>query len=140
MLAALALAAASAWLGVLLFHAAVVAPSAFQALDREEAGAVVRRVFPRYHAAGLVLGLGGGLAAGLAHAQGPGRWAAYALVAAAVTTAVSWGGLTPRMREAREAGADDRYRRLHGRSMVLNLAAILLVAGGVAGAVWAVAT
>lgn len=137
MLAVVALAAAAAWLGVLLFHTAVVAPSAFQALDRDESGAVVRRIFPRYHAAGVLLGAGGGLAAGRAHGAGPGRWAAYALLLAAVVTLASWRGLTPRMRGAREAGDDERYRRLHGASMALNLGVILLVALGALGAGWA---
>lgn len=137
MLAAVALAAASAWLGILLFHTAVVAPSAFQALDRTEAGAVVRRIFPRYHGVGVFLGGAGGLAAGQAHAGGPGRWAAYALLIAAVVTLASWRGLTPRMEGAREAGDDEEHRRLHGLSMALNLAAILLVALGALAAGWA---
>jgi steroid 5-alpha reductase family enzyme len=133
MLAVAALVAASAWLGILLFHTAVVASAAFQVLDREEAGAVVRRIFPRYHAVGLVLGAGAGVAAAGAHAAGPGRWAAYALLVAALVTVGSWRGLIPPMEEARTQGEDERFRRLHGLSMALNLGVILLVAGGVAG-------
>lgn len=134
-----ALVLAAAWLGILVFHTVVVAPSAFQALDREEAGAVVRRIFPRYHALGIALGAGAGLAASRAHVAGPGRWASYALLVAALATVGSWRGITPRMRRAREAGEEERYRKLHGLSMAVNLVVTLLAGLGALGAGWALA-
>src|SRR6186997_537315 len=49
--------AISAWLGMLSFLAAVVAPAAFGVLDRPAAGRLIAWVMPRYHWAALGLGV-----------------------------------------------------------------------------------
>ena len=120
----------------LIFFSFVVAPALFRVLDPSHAGDVVAVVFPRYYA----LGVGAGviaLATGLVLARDAGGgWWRGALVAIAIGLAVTtWAGgvVQPRARRLRaamqtagesspEAAA---FRRLHGRAVALNAAALL---------------
>ena len=132
----LAAAAIVCWLGVMGFFAAVVAPAAFAALDREAAGRFVAAIFPRYYAVGV--GLGGlallALLLRLPLRDGrPGGWLSLLLVAAMLrSTLYAWLVVLPAAHAAREAlrlaapaaGAVSTeglaFTRLHRLSSLLN--------------------
>ena len=130
--------AVTLWLGVMAFFAFVVAPAAFATLDREAAGRFVGAVFPRYYAAGMVLGL---VAAGLAGSRllGGGRpsdWLPLLLVVVMLAlTVYAWVVVLPAAHAAREAmrgapaegvaAAAERFAGLHRRSGILNAAVML---------------
>ena len=144
----LALAAVSSWLGIMGFLALAVAPAAFSALPREEAGRLVGAIFPRYYAAGAILG-GLSLAAlavsGLGRAWRIGDWAVAGLVGLMLAlTLYGWLVVLPAAHAAREAmltagpaSAEAlAFGRLHRLSTALNgaviaagLAAVLLMIG-----------
>ena len=131
--------AVTLWLGVMAFFAFVVAPAAFATLEREAAGRFVGAVFPRYYAAGMVLGLVA--LAGLAGSRllGGGRpsdWLPLLLVVVMLAlTFYAWVVVLPAAHAAREAmrrapaegvaAAAERFAGLHRRSGILNAAVML---------------
>jgi hypothetical protein len=126
-----------AWLAIMAFFAAVVAPAAFASLDREAAGRFVSAVFPRYYGIGVALG---GLAllalAGRAWV-GPRRpwdWLPVVLVGVMLaTTLYAWLVVLPAAHRAREAMRQSApaaaeataFARLHRLSGLLNGTAML---------------
>jgi hypothetical protein len=129
------------WLSVMVFFAAIVAPAAFTALDREAAGRFVSAVFPRYYLGGAALGVVA-LAALVARAA-VGRFRvgdALPLLLVAVmlaATLYAWLVVLPAAHAAREAarqavaGAASpeamAFARLHRLSGVLN--GVTMIAG-----------
>ena len=119
------------WVGAIVFQSAVVASSVFTTLDADDAGAFLRRLFPRFFRAGIVCGAGMLVGIGVIYAAGvrDGR-----LVALAMTTAVmialqfSAGRMVPAINAARDAGEAGRRRfgRLHGINVLLTIAALLV--------------
>lgn len=125
-------AALGCWLGAIVFFSFVGAPTTFAVLTREQAGRVVRAVFPRYYDLGLALGV-------LAVAAGAvrGLWWGFPLALLALLAATAAGValfayarwvLLPRMGRA----SDDAFERYHRRAVVANGAAMLAVAVGLA--------
>ena len=129
--------AVSLWLGAMAFLAVVVAPVAFATLDREAAGRFVSAVFPRYYAAGLLLGV---LAlAGIGWRWCVGGWRSRDGLALALVlvmlglTLYAWAVVLPQAHAAREAlrqtGAAStdafRFARLHRLSGALNTMAMV---------------
>lgn len=129
--------AVSLWLGAMALLAFVVAPAAFATLEREAAGRLVSAVFPRYYAAGLLLGV---LAlGGIGWRWWAGGWRfrdglALALVLVMLgLTLYAWAVVLPQAHAAREAlrqtGAAStdalRFARLHRLSSVLNAMAMV---------------
>ena len=116
---------AAAVLGAMLFFAAVVAPLVFAHFPEDEAGAFIRRLFPRYYD---VLAIVSALAAVLA--LGTLEGVILAAVAALFVLSRFW--LMPRINAARDAGAAavNRFETLHRASVIINLVqmAALLVA------------
>jgi hypothetical protein len=114
--------------GAMAFFTAIVAPAAFRVLAVDQAGLLVRRLFPIYY---LVMAVAAALAAMLTGFESPAAGRVLALVAALFMAKRML--LLPRMerhRAGREAGDEDAtraFRRLHGFSMVLNLAAAAAV-------------
>lgn len=111
-------------LGAGAFLSFVLAPMVFRVLEPPEASRFLRALFPRYYRVLLACGV---VLAGLVGFVRPG------LLAPAVALAMLAGAslaLVPRINAARDAGepAAGRFRRLHGLSVVLNLA--MLVASG----------
>ena len=110
--------------GAMAFFTAVVAPAAFRVLAADQAGLLVRRLFPVYY---LVMAAAAALAAMLIGFDSPAAGRVLALVAALFMAKRVL--LLPRMerqragREAGDAEATRAFRRLHGLSMVLNLVA-----------------
>ena len=110
--------------GAMIFFTAVVAPAAFRVLAAEQAGLLVRRLFPIYY---LVMALAAALAAMLIGFDSPAAGRVLAVVA--VLFMAKRALLLPRMeryrsrRQAGDADATRAFRRLHGLSMVLNLIA-----------------
>ncbi len=137
--------AIAAWLGMLGFLAAVVAPAAFGVLERPAAARFVSTVMPRYHWAALALGLVA--AVGLLARRDPagvawlGRAPLVLVLLMLGLTAASLFLLLPEMEglrdsalAARAAGRADapevsRFGRLHALSSVAGMA--VMAAGAV---------
>ena len=126
-------------LGGMLFFALAVAPTVFRALPAEHAGVFLRAMFPRYYFWGLVTAI---LATSLAlFAQADG-----AVIAACTIVAVLFvyarQQLMPAINRARDArlGGDEnaagRFRRLHGLSVLVNLAQLLLLIAATVRLIW----
>ncbi len=113
---------AAAVLGSMLFFAAVVAPLVFAHFPEADAGAFIRRLFPRYYdvlavvtAAGSLFALGsvvGGL-----------------MSAVMVLFVFSRFWLMPRINDARDAGRESRFALLHRASVIINFLQMLALIG-----------
>ncbi len=121
--AALVLTAAA--FGGMAFLAAVFAPKVFRTLPREEAGRLMRAIFPAYYKTGatvlalaaLALLPGGSYGVEIALLSGT----AFAFVALHVL-------LLPRIEERRKTGDRAGFARLHKISAGVNLAQFVAVA------------
>ena len=125
------------WIGEIAAFSFLVAPAVFRVLDSAAAGDVVGAIFPRYYLLGAVAGATAcGLGLVLANASGNPRWwlAAVAVLGVGLAATV-WAGMVvqPRARSLRvamqaagpESPAAAEFRRLHGRAVALNGAALL---------------
>ena len=122
----------AATLGAMIFFAAGIAPTVFQALPADEAGIFLRRLFPRYY---LALILGSGLAGLL--------WVSSQPIASGVCLLIAFSTLwirqrlVPRINRLRDAelagdvSAGHGFARLHrlsvGINMILLLALVVLL-------------
>ena len=116
--------------GVIVLQTAIFAPTIFKTLELEEAGVLLRSLFPKFFVLLALLG-------------------ASALVSSALkpdTTMVQWvlGGLSlvcplicrwmiPATNKARDEGDDATFKRLHTASVVLTLVVLL---GNLVTPVW----
>ncbi len=119
---------AAAILGAMLFFAAVVAPLVFAHFPEAEAGAFIRRLFPRYYDVLAV-------AAALGSLFATGTLIGSLLTAVMVLFVFSRFWLMPRINAARDAGRDARFARLHRSSVVIHLVQMLALSTVVALAV-----
>ena len=122
----LALYVVAATLGAMLFFAVGVAPTVFRALPIEQAGLLLRTLFPRYY---LALIVGSGLAGGL--------WISSAPMAAAICLLIAGSTLwirqrlVPRINQLRDAelagdaAAGARFAALHRVSVIINMVQLL---------------
>lgn len=123
------------WVGALIFLSFLMAPTAFSVLDQKDASRFVRAIFPRYY--GLGVGCGVFALLGLVGLGGvSSAWTGPLLLEIAiivVMTCLTIYSLTlvPRINAARDAGQaqDDRFKRLHKRSVVLNAIVLFLGLG-----------
>ena len=117
------------WIGAIIFHSAVVAPSVFAGLDEPTARRFLRDLFPKFFKLGLICGGLTLAAAGLAlwfGAEG-----ASALLAAALLMTILEGislWMVPSINAARDAGAEGaaRFTRLHRISVMLTVLILLI--------------
>lgn len=127
----IALYATAILLGSMLFFSFVVTPVVFRTLDGEAASRFLRALFPLYYIAIIVLGAIAALMLALAAQPMPAAAMAVTAALAVLTRQI----LIPQLdalragRAAGDAGAVRSFRRLHGLSMVINLAQMLAVAG-----------
>ncbi len=115
--------------GSMVFFAIVVAPQVFRSLDPSSAGTFLRRLFPIYYL------WGAGLAGAGALAFLPLLWEASVILAVVCAGFVfAREALMPRINAYRDlelagdATAQRPFARLHGLSVAINLAQIILVA------------
>jgi len=125
------------WIGEIAAFSFLVAPLVFRVLGAPAAGDVVGAIFPRYYVVGAITAATAcGLGLVLANASSRPRWWLGAVAAAAVgLAAMLWAGtvVQPRARSLRaamqaagpESPAAAEFRRLHGRAVTLNAAALL---------------
>jgi hypothetical protein len=124
----LAIALLAAALGIMVFFAGVVTPSAFRSLPKDEAGRFIRTLFPLYYFALGVLTTLAALAAAYAAPL-----AAALVAAAAVGFVVARQVIRPRLnalRDGAQAGDPEAKRRfdgLHRASVLLNAGQALLL-------------
>ena len=113
---------AAAILGAMLFFAAVVAPLVFAHFPEADAGAFIRRLFPRYYdVLAIVTALGSLFALGSV--------VGALMSAVMVLFVVSRFWLMPRINAARDAGRNARFALLHRVSVIINVAQILALLG-----------
>lgn len=105
---------AAAILGAMLFFATVVAPLVFRHFPEAEAGAFIRRLFPRYYD---VLAIASVLASVFVIGTLPG--VLLAAVAGLFIFSRFW--LMPKINAARDAGREARFAMLHRASVIVNL-------------------
>ena len=126
----LAVVATSLLAGGMVFFSFVLAPLVFRTLDEENAGRMIRAVFPVYYLAGLLLAAAGAVLAW------PGSPVDGALLGAvALLFALARQVLRPaidarRARRAEDPAAAAGFRRLHGLSLVVNLLQMIAVLAG----------
>ena len=116
---------AAAILGAMLFFAAVVAPLVFAHFPEADAGAFIRRLFPRYYD-----GLAMASLIGSVFALGALPGVLLAAVAGLFVIARFW--LMPRINAARDAGREARFALLHRSSVLINLVQMLALAAAMA--------
>ena len=128
------------WIGGIVFFSFLASPSIFKVLPREQAGQVVGDIFPKYHLLGYVA-----CAIALGSLVGLRQLGIAQSVRTAMIFLVVMGGIQvtmgtvvgPMVVEARDAvkaappgpekdRLEKRFRRLHGVSMLLNLALLML--------------
>ena len=128
---AIFLLACAVWVGAIVFHSAIVAPSVFATLDAARASALLRTLFPRFFRLGLVCG--GIMAVALLLQAGLSVWTPALTMLAVLTVSMSaleglslW--LVPKINAARDAGAAGtaRFASLHRLSVLLTVAILLL--------------
>jgi uncharacterized membrane protein len=123
--------AAAVWVGAIVFQSAIVAPAVFGDLDETQARSFLRTLFPRFFRLGIVCGAVMLTSVGLFGMLG--GWSATAATLAAgamlmTLLAVASLALVPHINGARDAGSAGatRFRRLHGASVMLTLAVLLV--------------
>ncbi len=122
--------ACGSWLGAILFHSAVVAPSTFKRLPADMAGAFLRVLFPRFFIFGLVCGAvmlaAAVLLMSVQTAEGVAHWLLLGALVMVLLEAVSLA-MVPAINRARDEGHTAAFGRLHGLNVLLTL--LILVAG-----------
>lgn len=129
--------ALAAWTGEILFFSFAVAPIVFTTLGKEAGERFVRALFPRYYAWGAMAGaiaLPAFIAGPLCYPEfrGPRIGVQAMLILGAILlTLYAGNSLTPAINAARDEGpsGDARFRRLHFRSVVLNLTVLVVGIG-----------
>lgn len=124
----LTIVAAGTWVGAILFHSAVVAPSTFKVLDVDNAGVFLRRLFPSFFRFGLACGalmlvgflLSAGRDLSLTNLS-------FALTIAMCVLQAACLAMVPAINAARDLGEAGRRRfgRLHGVNVLLTLAVLV---------------
>ncbi len=139
LLAAVYFLAIAVWVGTVVFHSFVVAPTLFRSLPQATAGDVVARIFPTYYLLGYVCGVITTIVPWLlwnpTTGQRPLSWAS--VVAAVMLLATLIGGtvihpraaaLRPRLANAAVDSPERiQFRQLHTAAVTANL---LVLAGG----------
>jgi len=113
---------AAAVLGAMLFFAAVVAPLVFAHFPEADAGAFIRRLFPRYYDVLAVV-----TALGSLFALGSNVGALMSAVMVLFVFSRFW--LMPRINAARDAGREGRFALFHRASVIINLGQMAALVG-----------
>ncbi len=113
---------AAAVLGAMLFFAAVVAPLVFAHFPEADAGAFIRRLFPRYYDVLAVV-----TALGSLFAVGSNVGALMSAVMVLFVFSRFW--LMPRINAARDAGREGRFALFHRASVIINLGQMAALVG-----------
>ena len=117
-------------LGSMVFFAAVVAPSVFKFVPEKEAGNFLRGLFPRYYLWGMLLSLAMSVLAAMTSSI---LLASSLLVLLLFVIARQF--LMPAINRSRDLAkqgdeaAKQRFSRLHGASVLINLAQMLVLLG-----------
>ena len=138
------LAGLAAWFGALLFFSFVAAPALFGTLPRDAAGRAVSAIFPRYYLFGAACGVMA-LAARACLCLLRGEWKgaplAQVVILALMLALTLYAGVVvlPHAAQARSAlmrspedtAAQAAFGALHRRSVLLNVAVLLLGAAAI---------
>ena len=125
--------------GSMVFFAVIVAPKVFQTLAPDQAGALLRSLFPTYYLWGLLLAVVSALIAVWSNA-----FVSLACAAIAVLFAYARQMLMPKINRARDAqlrgedGAAKRFSRLHLQSVIINGIQLVILLAIAASLLWIV--
>ena len=130
MLNAVVVVSIGAWLGAMIFFAAIVAPTVFGTLEPRPASEMIRRVFPKYYLFGLISLLLALLASALTPHMGPRITLPIVLMLGIIF--YSRQVLMPQVNSARdrmlerEETHSPEFERLHKRSVQLNTTVMVI--------------
>jgi len=116
-------------LGSMLFFAAVVAPTAFKALEPQSAGQFLRTIFPKYYLWGIILSVAA-LGVCIFHSPKGSVLMAFVLAGFVYSRQI----LIPKINDARDAHnesdspqAKARFKSLHRQSVLINVAQMAML-------------
>jgi hypothetical protein len=113
----------AAYLGALIFGTGAVAPLAVRLLPEDAAALLLRAYWPRFHKFAVIAGLGFTLvaAAGAGFSALPVAYVSLLVALAGLMTLSFYTGLRliPAVNNARDAGNEKRFNRLHRLDVVL---------------------
>ncbi len=122
------------WIGAIVFHSLVVAPTVFVNIDETAAKRFLRAIFPRFYQLGLICGtfMLVGLTITAFSLAWPGVFNTLLVIASIMILLEGlslW--LVPRINAARDAGTAGaaRFKRLHRLSVMLTLLILILGIG-----------
>jgi hypothetical protein len=131
--------AVAIWLGTVVSFSYVLLPTIHRVSAPGDATRLLRRLFPRYHVAGLLCGFVALAAVSVARSYDvvpipEALRLALPVAGGLLCTLVAYHFILPRMRDARDR-EEERYLRLHTISTMLNSTVLALLLLAVAGAV-----
>ena len=116
-------------LGSMVFFAAVVAPAAFKSLEPNHAGLYLRSVFPRYYLWGIVVSVAALLVCLFHSPKG-----SVLMILVTIGFIYARQVLIPKINDARDkwreteyAGDKARFDSLHRRSVLINVAQMVML-------------
>lgn len=139
------LAALGCWFGGIVFFSLFTAPAVFTVLPRPEAGQLISTIFPRYYMLGYVAGtVSLVLAIYLTAVRGPRMWWGGTTLALAIALGITFYAgrvILPRADAIRTVNEDPNpdparkaeFDKLHGMSVTLNGAVLLLSLAAIVG-------
>lgn len=113
--------------GGMVFFSFAFAPAVFRTLDADNAGRMIRAVFPLYYLLGLLLATVGAILAWPGSPVDGAVLGGVALVFAFARQILRPAIDASRARRQQDPAANTAFRRLHGISMLLNLAQTIAV-------------
>ena len=139
------LAALGCWFGGIVFFSFFTAPAVFTVLPRPEAGQLISTIFPRYYMLGYIAGtVSLVLAIYLTAVRGPRIWWGGTTLALAIALGITFYAgrvILPRADAIRTVNEDPNpdparkaeFDKLHGMSVTLNGAVLLLSLAAIVG-------
>lgn len=125
------LVAAGTWVGTIIFHSAIVAPTVFTSFAESDARLFLRKLFPRFFKLGLLCGVLMLVGLTLVGLDSTSVQLVAALTTAMLVLEASSLAMVPGINAARDAGpsGEARFRRLHRINVLLTVVVLLLGIG-----------
>ena len=109
--------------GVILFQSSIIAPTVFRVLDLEDAGAFLRKVFPRFFT--LIMACSLLMLILVVLSDSSDKWRFMLPVANLVFSGVSYL-VIPATNRAKDDGEQKKFKALHSLTVVLTLLMLIL--------------
>ena len=109
--------------GVVLFQSSIIAPTVFRVLDLEDAGAFLRKVFPRFFT--LIMACSLLMLISVVLSDSSDKWRFMLPVANLVFSGVSYL-VIPATNRAKDDGEEKKFKALHSLTVTLTLLMLIL--------------